>query len=340
MNITDFDYDLPEELIAQHPLEDRAGSRLMTLDRASGAVRHLTFSAITGLLKPGDVLVLNDTKVVPARLFAKKATGGKVEMLLVREERVGVWECMLKNSKGLKLGMRLFFDTGGAACITGESGGLWQCRFEGVDPWELMERTGSVPLPPYIRREPSEADRGRYQTVFAGPKGAVAAPTAGLHFTETLLDNIRAMGVEVLRLTLHTGPGTFLPVRVDDITAHRMHKEHYSISRPVFDAVIRAKAGGRRVIAVGTTTTRALEAAVLNGFDSPALEGSTDIFIYPGFVFKVIDGLLTNFHLPSSTLLMLVCAFAGHKNVMAAYKEAVDKRYRFFSYGDAMFIAS
>lgn len=339
MKIEAFAFDLPEELIAQHPLGDRAASRLMALDRVSGAVSHKVFRAITGLLRPGDVLVLNDTKVVPARLFAKKATGGKVELLLVREARQGVWECMLKNSKGLKTGSRLFFDGGGAACITGGSDGLWQCLFEGVDPWELMEHYGSVPLPPYIRREPSEADRARYQTVFAGPKGAVAAPTAGLHFTEALLDDIRAMGVEVLRLTLHTGPGTFLPVRVDDISAHRMHREYYSISRPVFDAVVRAKAEGRRVIAVGTTTTRALEAAAATGLETPALEGSTDIFIYPGFVFKVIDGLLTNFHLPASTLLMLVCAFAGHEHVMAAYKEAVEKRYRFFSYGDAMFIA-
>lgn len=339
MDIKAYDFDLPEGLIAQRPLADRASSRLMALERATGALSHLTFTGITGLLRQGDVLVLNDTKVVPARLFAKKVTGGRVELLLVREERPGVWECMLKNSKGIKPGSRLFFDGGGAACITGDSDGLWTCVFEGVDPWELMERAGRVPLPPYIKREPSEEDRARYQTVFAGPKGAVAAPTAGLHFTEALLDEIRGMGVEVLRITLHTGPGTFLPVRVEDISSHKMHREYYSIDRPVFEAVCRAKAEGRRVLAVGTTTTRALEAAAATGLDNPALVGSTGIFIYPGYTFKVIDGLLTNFHLPRSTLLMLVCAFAGRERALAAYKEAVERRYRFFSYGDAMFIA-
>ncbi|MBI5885351.1 MAG: tRNA preQ1(34) S-adenosylmethionine ribosyltransferase-isomerase QueA [Deltaproteobacteria bacterium] len=339
LDIKAFDFDLPETLIAQHPLDDRAGSRLMALERATGSLRHLTFTGITGLLKQGDVLVLNDTKVVPARLFVTRATGGKVELLLVREERKGLWECMIRNSRGLKPGSLLFFTGHGRACIKEKGEGLWTCAFEDVDPWELMERAGRVPLPPYIKREPSEEDRARYQTVFAGPKGAVAAPTAGLHFTEALLDEIRGMGVEVLSLTLHTGPGTFLPVRVDDIAIHKMHREYYSIPRPVFDAVRAARAGGRRVIAVGTTATRALEAAAATGLDNPVLAGSTDIFIYPGYDFRVIDGLLTNFHLPRSTLLMLVCAFAGRERVLAAYKEAVERQYRFFSYGDAMFIA-
>jgi len=341
MDIKDFDFDLPEALIAQRPLDKRADSRLMAFERSTGALRHLVFTDLTAQLMPGDVLVLNDTRVVPARLFAGKVTGGKVELLLVREVEQGLWECMIRNSRGLKPGSPLYFTEGGRAYIKDVGGGdsLWTCVFEDVDPWELMKREGRVPLPPYIRREPSEEDKARYQTVFAGPPGAVAAPTAGLHFTDALLDGIKKKGVEVFKLTLHTGPGTFLPVRVDDITLHKMHREFYSIPAQVFDAVGAAKSEGRRVIAVGTTVARSLEAAAMTGFDNPVLVGSTDIFIYPGYVFKVIDGLLTNFHLPRSTLLMLVSAFAGRERVLAAYKEAVERGYRFFSYGDAMFIA-
>ncbi|MBI5562866.1 MAG: tRNA preQ1(34) S-adenosylmethionine ribosyltransferase-isomerase QueA [Deltaproteobacteria bacterium] len=342
MDVKEFDYHLPEELIAQFPLERRDASRLMVLDRLTGAVRHAAFSDITGLLRKGDSLVLNDTRVMPARLLGHKGSGGRVELLLVRETRPGVWECMIRNSKGLKSGSRVFFDGGGSARAVEISEGICKCEFGSAQtPWELMERSGSVPLPPYIRRDATEEDRARYQTVYAaeGKAGAVAAPTAGLHFTGELLGRIRALGVEICSLTLHTGPGTFLPVRSEKVEGHRMHAESYSIPEAAFETVIRAKADGRRVIAVGTTAARALEAAAKDGLSNPALDGTTDIFIYPGFVFKVIDGLLTNFHLPCSTLLMLVCAFAGRDRALAAYREAVDKRYRFFSYGDAMFIA-
>ncbi|MBI5237161.1 MAG: tRNA preQ1(34) S-adenosylmethionine ribosyltransferase-isomerase QueA [Deltaproteobacteria bacterium] len=339
MKLKDFDFSLPEDLIAQYPPGERDASRLMVLRRETGEVLHRTFSDIKDCLREGDLLVLNDTKVMPARLFGKKATGGRIEVLLV-EKVTGdkeVWKCLINSSK-VKGGTVVLFDEGVSAGILGRGAdGLWECEFKG-DISGKLDRLGKIPLPPYIKREAEDLDRERYQTVFAGVKGAVAAPTAGLHFTGPLLEEIRKKGVEVRHVTLHTGPGTFMPVRVDDIKDHRMHKERYAISPEVFNAVLKAKRENRRVVGVGTTSARALEAAVLSGFESPVLSGHTDIFIYPGFEFKVMDALLTNFHLPGSTLIMLVSAFAGLDNLLNAYREAVREGYRFFSYGDAMLI--
>ncbi len=340
MRTQDFDFHLPEELIAQRPLPERDRSRLMVLSRSTGAVEHRLFTDIARYLKAGDVLVLNDTKVIRARLKGRKSTGGRVEVLLVRMlwsdgVREG-WICLIRNSKGLRKGVYLRLDGGIEAEVEGrDDEGLWICGFNGPLSGSI-ERLGKVPLPPYIRREADAEDVARYQTVFARESGAVAAPTAGLHFTQGLLDEVRNMGVEVRCLTLHTGPGTFMPVRVDDISTHRMLKERYIIGKETFDAAIRAKAEKRRVIAVGTTSARALESAFSG--ETPAPSGDTGLFIYPGFKFKAVDALLTNFHLPGSTLIMLASAFAGHRFLMDAYKEAIRQRYRFFSYGDAMFI--
>lgn len=338
MELKDFEFDLPEGLIAQYPLGERDSSRLMVVDRRAGAVLHRHFRDIKEFLRPGDLLVLNDTRVIPARLPGKKATGGAVEVLLVEKTAASVWRCLVRNSKGIKPGSRLSFDKGvEAVAIRPDAEGMWVLRFpEGFEG--KIEELGKVPLPPYIRREPVEEDKKRYQTVFAGPEGAVAAPTAGLHFTNELLAGLSSMGIEVRYVTLHTGPGTFMPVRVKELSEHRVLTERYSITNETFEAVKRAKKEGRRIVAVGTTSTRALEASAINGFDTPALEGHTGLFIFPGFRFKVVDSLVTNFHLPGSTLLMLVSAFAGHGLVMDAYKKAVEENYRFFSYGDAMLI--
>ncbi|HEY4707109.1 MAG TPA: tRNA preQ1(34) S-adenosylmethionine ribosyltransferase-isomerase QueA [Thermodesulfobacteriota bacterium] len=334
MELKDFEFDLPERLIAQRPLPERSSSRLMAISRETGTVEHRLFKDLPGFLKPGDVLVLNDTKVIPTRIFGAKTTGGRVELLLVeRAEGRGEWQCLTKPS--LKPGIRILFD-GVEGEVTGrDAQGLCTIRFS--RPLDL-ERMGRVPLPPYIRREADEDDRVRYQTVFAGPEGAIAAPTAGLHFTQAVLDEIRAKGVLVRHVTLHTGPGTFMPVRTERIEEHRMMRERYSIPRETFEAIAKAKKEGRRVVGVGTTSTRALEASVMDGFDEPVLDGATDLFIYPGFRFRAIDALLTNFHLPGSTLLMLVSAFAGRELILRAYAEAVQKEYRFFSYGDAMLL--
>ncbi len=340
MDLKDFDFHLPEGLIAQFPLKERDSSRLMVLSRSTGELFHRGFKDIKEFLRPGDILILNDTKVLPARLIGKRPTGGRVELLLVKRLEGGkgaeVWSCLIKNSKGMAPGSRLSFGPLGAQVLEAFGEGLWRCSFDG-DP--LAKGVGRVPLPPYIRREPVEEDKTRYQTVFAGPEGAVAAPTAGLHFTDGLIEEIKAKGVEVLYITLHTGPGTFMPIRAKDLKDHKMHGEYYSIGPGVFEAIRKGKKEGRRIIAVGTTSTRALEASVGKGFESPLLEGSTGLFIYPGFEFKVIDGLLTNFHLPCSTLIMLAAAFAGREKILAAYGEAVKEGYRFFSYGDAMLIA-
>lgn len=340
MDIKDFEFDLPEGLIAQYPLPERDSSRLMVLSKSTGEYSHASFRDLPGLLRKGDLLILNDTKVLPARLLGKKSSGGKVEVLLV--EKLGRtddgredWACLIKNSKGLKEGSRLFFNTEAEVRGFDEKAGLWRVSFKDGPRYN---ESGRIPLPPYIRREPEESDKTRYQTIFAGEEGAVAAPTAGLHFTDKLLEEIREKGVETRCITLHTGPGTFMPVRVTDVRDHKMHGERYAIDQATFDAIKKAKQEGRRVIAVGTTSTRALEAAFKDGFDSPVLSGTTDIFIYPGFRFRVIDGLLTNFHLPGSTLIMLVAAFAGRDRVLAAYKAAIEQEYRFFSYGDAMLI--
>jgi len=339
VDIKDFEFDLPEGLIAQYPLPERDSSRLMTLSRSTGEFSHASFRDLPDFLRKGDLLILNDTKVLPARLIGKKSSGGKVEVLLIerllktddgREE----WACLIRNSKGLKEGSFLFFNTEAEVRGFDEKAGLWRVSFKDGPHYK---EAGRIPLPPYIRREPEECDKIRYQTVFAGEEGAVAAPTAGLHFTDKLLNELREKGVETRFITLHTGPGTFMPVRVTDVREHKMHGERYAINEAACEAIKKAKAEGRRVIAVGTTSTRALEAA-FRDFDEPELSGTTDIFIYPGFRFRVIDGLLTNFHLPGSTLIMLVAAFAGRDRVLAAYQEAVERGYRFFSYGDAMLI--
>lgn len=349
MKLEDFDYTLPEELIASRPLRERAASRLMVLARTGGEIEHRSFGDLPSYLRAGDHLVLNDTRVIPSRLLGRKETGGAVELFLV--ERLnseggsdgGLWRCMARPGKGLRPGARVIFDKGVKAEVAEDAGdasgeGIFRTVRLSFPEGVGLEDVGEVPLPPYIRRTPDDEDAERYQTVYARKKGAVAAPTAGLHFTEGLLQEIRASGVEVSQITLHTGPGTFLPVRAEEVREHRMLPESYEIPEGVFRSIREGKREGRRVIAVGTTTTRALEAAARVGLDSPRLAGAADIFIYPGFDFKVIDGLVTNFHLPRSTLIMLVAAFAGHGHVMKAYEDAVRERYRFYSYGDAMLI--
>jgi S-adenosylmethionine:tRNA ribosyltransferase-isomerase len=314
----------------------------MVLDRAEGSVGEAEFPEISRFFREGDLLVLNDTRVIPARLLGVKESGGRVEIFLVKR-LIGegqVWECLVRCSKKPRPGSVITLPDGMTARVEGsDADGNWMVSFspaEGFDEW--LEQTGSMPLPPYIRRPAVDGDRERYQTVFARVKGAVAAPTAGLHFTCELLDEIRRKGVEIATLTLHVGLGTFLPIRVEDPGEHRMHREFYSIPAVTASAVNDRKKGKGRVIALGTTTTRALEqAAASDGTVSPG-EGEADIFIYPGYSFKVIDGLITNFHLPCSTLLMLVSAFAGREFIMRAYEEAARRRFRFFSYGDAMII--
>ncbi|MFZ3071805.1 MAG: tRNA preQ1(34) S-adenosylmethionine ribosyltransferase-isomerase QueA [Thermodesulfobacteriota bacterium] len=338
MNPTDFDYFLPEELIAQYPIERRDESRLMVIHRDSGAIEHKNFPDIIGYLREGDLLVLNDTKVMPARLIGKKSTGGKVELLLI--SMVGdsdLWRCMVKPEKGIKSRARFFFADGfSAEAIEKDETGYWIFRLDGEDIKEKIQRHGKIPLPPYIRREAEEIDKTRYQTIFAEKEGAIAAPTAGLHFTDAIFEEIKKKGVLIRYVTLHTGPATFLPVR--DVASHKVPAEHYIIGKDVSLEIIKAKEEKRRVVAVGSTVTRTLEAAFLKGFENPILEGETDLFITPGFEFKVIDALITNFHLPKSSLLMMVSAFVGKDFILKAYKEAVEKRYRFFSYGDCMMI--
>jgi S-adenosylmethionine:tRNA ribosyltransferase-isomerase len=329
VRIEDFDYALPEELIAQRPLERRDASRLLQVERATGAVHHRRFSELVELLEPQDLLVVNDTRVIPARLKGRKVpSGGKVELLLIRSDGEA-WTCLGQASKGLKQGTRLLFDAGVTAeIVRAEGGGEYRVRFLG-DPLTA----GELPLPPYITRSPEGSDAERYQTVFAQVPGSVAAPTAGLHFSAAVLEALAAKGVERASVTLEVGPGTFLPIRDGDIEGHKMHPERCVL--PVATAEAMRKA--RRVVAVGTTVVRTLEAFAAAGLSSGELD--TRLFIKPGFKFKAVDALLTNFHLPRSTLLMLVSAFLGREKTLAAYAEAVRERYRFFSYGDAMFIA-
>ncbi len=351
-----FDYILPEELIAHHPPTVRGTSRLLALERTAEStntsLRDMNFPDIKGLLRRGDLLVLNDTRVIPARLIGKKVTGGVIELFLIRhitqeggpDDRV-LWKAFIKG-RAVKVGLRILFDEGLVAeAVRGEGDGLWIVALSGPggsagpgDIAKLINRIGKMPLPPYIKRGTEEEDRERYQTVFAAKDGAVAAPTAGLHFTKSLLDEIENAGVETVRLTLHTGPGTFLPVRAERLEEHVMHSEEYFIEEETFAKLLKTRAEGRRVVAVGSTSTRALEASVQDGFDRPRLSGETDIFIYPGYDFKMVDAMITNFHLPKSTLLMMVAAFAGRERILEAYREAVKRRYRFYSYGDAMFI--
>ncbi len=347
MNIRDFDFNLPEELIAQEPSLERDRSRLMVVDRKSGLIEHRLFFEITDYLKPGDLLVINDTKVIPARLMGRKGTGGRAEVFLLEKDdkEENSWECLV-GGKRIRSGVMIEFDDNLKGEVLEEVGdGRFKIRFHSDRPFdEVLEEVGQVPLPPYIKRGQGAEVRGqgedkeRYQTIFAEKKGAVAAPTAGLHFTEELLKKIREMGIETATVTLHVGPGTFLPVRTERIEEHRMLPERYEISPDAATKINKAKAEGRRVIAVGSTVTRALEAASdERGSVKPGVDRTT-IFIYPGYSFKTVDVMITNFHLPKSTLLLLVSAFAGRELIYKAYGEAIEKGYRFYSYGDAMMI--
>ena len=342
MNLHDFYYDLPEELIAQDPLADRSSSRLMVLDKKTGRTEHRIFKDIIEYLNPGDCLVINDTKVIPARLIGEKeGTGAAIEVLLLKRKEVMVntWEVLVKPGKKAKPGTRISFGNGKLVGevidIVEEGDRLIQFSFDGIFE-EILDELGQMPLPPYITHKLE--DKNRYQTVYAKHEGSAAAPTAGLHFTNELLAEIEAKGVKIARVTLHVGLGTFRPVKVENILDHHMHSEYYEISEEAADTINSVKQSGGRIIAVGTTSTRTLESvADTHGCIKPC-RGWTDIFIYPGYEFKAIDCLITNFHLPESTLIMLVSALAGKDNVMAAYREAVENRYRFFSFGDAMFI--
>ncbi|WP_286790152.1 MULTISPECIES: tRNA preQ1(34) S-adenosylmethionine ribosyltransferase-isomerase QueA [unclassified Pseudomonas] len=336
MQVSDFYFELPESLIARHPLSERRASRLLVLDGPSGAINHQQFSDLLDYLRPEDLMIFNDTRVIPARLFGQKASGGKLEILVERvldEFRV---LAHVRSSKSPKPGAVIHIEGSGEAEMLARHDALFELRF--AEPvLGLLERIGHMPLPPYIDRPDEEEDRERYQTVYARNAGAVAAPTAGLHFDEAMLQAIREKGIETEFVTLHVGAGTFQPVRVDRIEDHHMHREWLQVSQAVVDAVERCKGRGGRVIAVGTTSVRSLESAARDG-QLKAFSGDTDIFLYPGKPFHVVDALVTNFHLPESTLLMLVSAFAGYPETMAAYAAAVEQNYRFFSYGDAMFI--
>ncbi|PJI50816.1 MAG: tRNA preQ1(34) S-adenosylmethionine ribosyltransferase-isomerase QueA [Pseudomonas sp.] len=336
MRVADFHFDLPEALIARHPLAERRSSRLLVLDGPSGELSHRQFTDILGFLKPGDLMVFNNTRVIPARLFGQKASGGKLEILVERVLDSHRVLAHVRSSKSPKPGSKILIDGGGEAQMLQRHDALFELGFsEEVLP--LLDRVGHMPLPPYIDRPDEDADRERYQTVYAERAGAVAAPTAGLHFDEALLESIRGKGVDTAFVTLHVGAGTFQPVRVERIEDHHMHNEWLEVSQDVVDAVAACKARGGRVVAVGTTSVRSLESAARDGVLKP-FSGDTDIFIFPGRPFHVVDALVTNFHLPESTLLMLVSAFAGYPETMAAYAAAVEQGYRFFSYGDAMFI--
>lgn len=337
---SDFYFDLPQELIAQDPLEDRSSSRLLVLERNTGAVSHRVFREITDHLNPGDCLVLNNTKVIPARLLGEReGTGARVEVLLLKRQDKDVWETLVRPGKKCKPGTGLIFGDGllRARVLETVEEGNRLIRFEYQGIWEeVLDRLGEMPLPPYITHKLK--DRNRYQTVYARYEGSAAAPTAGLHFTEKLLEQIAAKGVSVAYVTLHVGLGTFRPVKEDNILEHHMHSEVYEVTGETADVINRTRQAGGRVICVGTTSCRTVESAAdESGLVHPG-SGSTDIFIYPGYRFKVMDALITNFHLPESTLLMLVSALAGRENVLGAYEEAIRERYRFFSFGDAMFI--
>ena len=335
---SDFQYNLPPELIAQYPLPERSASRLLALDGESGEIQDLQFIELPGLLRSGDLLVFNNTRVIPARLFGQKETGGKIEVLV---ERVLDEHCVLAHVRASKSpgeGAILTLEGELTATMLGREGDLFKLRFEGSDSAiTQLELHGHMPLPPYIERSDESHDRERYQTVYAEKQGAVAAPTAGLHFDQKLLDKLANMGVLSTFVTLHVGAGTFQPVRAEKISDHIMHAEYIEVGEEVVETIRKTRETGGRVIAVGTTSVRALESAASDGVLQP-YNGDTDIFITPGYQFRVVDGLLTNFHLPESTLLMLVCAFAGYENIMSAYSHAVENRYRFFSYGDAMFL--
>lgn len=334
LTLTDFDFDLPSALIAQHPAPERSQSRLLHVQGPQ--LTDLSFPDVMSLLQPGDVLVFNNTKVMKARLFAAKPTGGKVEILIERVHNAHMATAMLKASHAPKPGIRLEIAPHVEVRVMARDERFYVLEFN-QNLWQVLDDYGVLPLPPYIEREATGEDEQRYQTVYAQTPGAVAAPTAGLHFTEALLDTLKGRGVDLQFLTLHVGAGTFLPVQSDNIAEHKMHSEWYSISPGTVAAIEQAHTHGGQVIAVGTTSLRALEAASLNG-RLQAGTGETDIFITPGFQFQTVDRLITNFHLPKSTLMMLVSAFGGHANIMAAYRHAVQQNYRFFSYGDAMLL--
>ena len=337
---SDFYFVLPQELIAQDPLEDRSGSRLLVLDKKTGAVEHHIFRDILDYLNEGDCLVINNTRVIPARLMGvREGTGATIEVLLLKRKENDVWETLVKPGKKCKIGTKIIFGegllVGEVIDIVEEGNRLIQFQYEGIFE-EILDKLGQMPLPPYITHQLQ--DKNRYQTVYAKHDGSAAAPTAGLHFTPELLQKVREKGVEIAEVTLHVGLGTFRPVKEDDVLKHHMHSEFYRIEQSEADKINKAKAEGHKVISVGTTSTRTLESAAdENGFLTEK-SGWTEIFIYPGYQFKVIDSLITNFHLPESTLIMLVSALAGREHVLAAYEEAVKERYRFFSFGDAMLV--
>ena len=340
MKTDDFDYELPLELIAQVPLKERDSSRLMVLDRKTGEITHEVFSNIINYLEKGDVLALNDTKVMPARIIgAKTDTGAVIELLLLKNIQKDSWEVLAKPAKRVRVGTEISFGDGALKCTCTKIGedGIREVTFkyDGIF-YEILDKLGTMPLPPYIKEKLKDKDR--YQTVYAKNIGSAAAPTAGLHFTKKLLKDIEAKGVEICYITLHVGLGTFRPVNVEDVTKHKMHSEFYQMDAKTADILNNAKKSGHRIISVGTTTTRTLE-TIMNKYNSfKETSGWTDIFIYPGYEFKAIDALITNFHLPKSTLIMLVSAFATKDIILNAYKEAVKNKYRFFSFGDAMFI--
>ena len=340
MTTKDFYYDLPQELIAQTPLKDRTASKLLVMDKESGEVEHKHFRDILDYLRKGDCLVMNNTRVIPARLYgAKERSGGKIEFLLLKRIDLDTWEVILKPGKKAKPGSRFEFGNGllRAEVIEIIEDGKRIVKFEYDGVWEeILDKLGEMPLPPYIKEKLE--DKERYQTVYSKIEGSAAAPTAGLHFTEELIQKIREKGVEIVYLTLHVGLGTFRPVSVENVEEHIMHTEHYEVSAEAAEKINSVRENGGRIIAVGTTSVRTLETVADNDGKLKAQTGDTNIFIYPGYKFKIVDSLITNFHLPESTLLMLISAFAGKENVFNAYKIAVDEKYRFFSFGDAMFI--
>ena len=339
MKTADFAYDLPEELIAQDPLSDRAASKLLVIDKVTEKRTHTDFHHIGDYLNPGDCLVINNTKVIPARLIGEREnTGGKVEILLLKRKENNIWETLVKPGKKARIGSRIVFGCGilkaEVVDIIEEGNRLVKFEFDGIFE-EILDKLGQMPLPPYITHELK--DKNMYQTVYAKYEGSAAAPTAGLHFTEKLLDDIEKSGVNIARVTLHVGLGTFRPVKVDDVSKHHMHTEFYQVSKEAAATINNTKKNGGRIICVGTTSCRTIESASDRNGIVQAGEGDTSIFIYPGYRFRVLDGLITNFHLPESTLLMLVSALTGRDNIMSAYKEAVEMKYRFFSFGDAMY---
>ncbi|ESE40539.1 tRNA preQ1(34) S-adenosylmethionine ribosyltransferase-isomerase QueA [Shewanella decolorationis] len=340
MRVTDFSFDLPDELIARYPMAQRTASRLLTLDGNTGLLADKQFTDLLGMINPGDLMVFNNTRVIPARLFGQKASGGKLEILVERmldDKRI---LAHVRSSKSPKVDSIIHLDGGYEMKMAARHDALFELQLlSDLTILEVLEAVGHMPLPPYIDRPDEDADKERYQTVYNQNPGAVAAPTAGLHFDDAMLEALKAKGVNIAFVTLHVGAGTFQPVRVDNVLEHKMHSEWANVPQDVVDLIAQTKAAGKRVVAVGTTSVRSLESAArASEGELKAFSGDTDIFIYPGYQFQVVDAMITNFHLPESTLIMLVSAFAGFDHVMAAYKHAITQKYRFFSYGDAMFV--